>query len=317
MYQGRSNRADTEDAHGDEIQNDGEDDQSDELQAKAAFQHIFQLDFAGAISNGVGGRSGRQHESKVAGQHAGDHHGKGTDSDSLAHTGQDRDKGGHDHGVGSQFSENSGDNTNQNYNQDGVHARQAGEHIGDPLRATGIPEGVAHDHGAAQQNNGVPGDVIEAGLPVADVLTFLIIHRCNHNQDCTEHGDSFIRGIGEPVTPDQRTGDPQDDTQNEDGGNPLLALVHGPQFLILPAGDGDVSRGHLVDLEELHHIEPEEGDQDDGERQADLHPVQKVDVDANGLTDQADAGGVGGGADDSCHAADGGGVGDGQDHGFL
>ena len=135
MYQGRSNRADTEDAHGDEIQNDGEDDQSDELQAKAAFQHIFQLDFAGAISNGVGGRSGRQHESKVAGQHAGDHHGKGTDSDSLAHTGQDRDKGGHDHGVGSQFSENSGDNTNQNYNQDGVHARQAGEHIGDPLRA--------------------------------------------------------------------------------------------------------------------------------------------------------------------------------------
>ena len=55
MYQGRSNRADTEDAHGDEIQNDGEDDQSDELQAKAAFQHIFQLDFAGAISNGVGG----------------------------------------------------------------------------------------------------------------------------------------------------------------------------------------------------------------------------------------------------------------------
>ena len=86
---------------------------------------------------------------------------------------------------------------------------------------------------------------------------------------------------------------------------------------LLPAGDGDVSRGHLVDLEELHHIEPEEGDQDDGERQADLHPVQKVDVDANGLTDQADAGGVGGGADDSCHAADGGGVGDGQDHGFL
>lgn len=222
MYQGRSNRADTEDAHGDEIQNDGEDDQSDELQAKAAFQHIFQLDFAGAISNGVGGRSGRQHESKVAGQHAGDHHGKGTDSDSLAHTGQDRDKGGHDHGVGSQFSENSGDNTNQNYNQDGVHARQAGEHIGDPLRATGIPEGVAHDHGAAQQNNGVPGDVIEAGLPVADVLTFLIIHRCNHNQDCTEHGDSFIRGIGEPVTPDQRTGDPQDDTQNEHGGTLFL-----------------------------------------------------------------------------------------------
>lgn len=81
-------------------------------------------------------------ESKVAGQHAGDHHGKGTDSDSLAHTGQDRDKGGHDHGVGSQFSENSGDNTNQNYNQDGVHARQAGEHIGDPLRATGIPKAL-------------------------------------------------------------------------------------------------------------------------------------------------------------------------------
>ena len=41
MYQGRSNRADTEDAHGDEIQNDGEDDQSDELQAKAAFQHML------------------------------------------------------------------------------------------------------------------------------------------------------------------------------------------------------------------------------------------------------------------------------------
>ena len=63
----RSDSADAEQTHGDEVQNDGEDDQSDDLQAEAALHHVLQLDLAGAVDDGVRGRSGRQHEGEVAG----------------------------------------------------------------------------------------------------------------------------------------------------------------------------------------------------------------------------------------------------------